>query len=74
MQLKYLHKRITKTKKRSNVVVKNVHAKIANVTLIAKTIRTVMNAKTAIIKDIAANNITIDIIIKADVVKEAVDL
>gem|GEM_PF-6372905 len=33
-----------------------------------------MNAKTAIIKDIAANNITIDIIIKADVVKEAVDL
>lgn len=80
MQLKYLHKRITKTKKRSNVVVKNVHAKIANVTLIvltvviAKTIRTVMNSKTAIIKDIAANNITIDIIIKADVVKEAVDL
>jgi len=80
VQLKYLHKRITKTKKRSNVVVKNVHAKIANVTLIvltvviAKTIRTVTNAKIAIIKDIAANNITIDIIIKADVVKEAVDL
>ncbi|BCI63210.1 hypothetical protein [Coprobacter secundus] len=71
---------MTKTKKRSNVVVKNVHAKIANVTLIvltvviAKTIRTVTNAKIAIIKDIAANNITIDIIIKADVVKGAVDL
>ena len=71
---------MTKTKKRSNVVVKKVHANIANVTLIvltvviAKTIRTVTNAKIAIIKDIAANNITIDIIIKADVVKGAVDL
>ena len=54
--------------------------KCTNVTLIvltvviAKTIRTVTNAKIAIIKDIAANNITIDIIIKADVVKGAVDL